>query len=232
MKTSSSASAKRRGKFIVIDGTDGSGKTTQVALLLKRLKQEKYPTALADFPRYGLPSAYFVEQYLNGKYGTAAEVGPYVGSLFYALDRYAAKAGLQKSLQGKNVLVSNRYVTANMGHQGAKLKERRDRREYFNWLENLEHDLMGLPRPDLTIILHVPAELAQRLVDRKGRRAYIRRKRDLHEADLKHLQAAEQTYLEMARQFDYKIIECVEKGKMLSPAEIHEKIWAAVSKQI
>ena len=89
---------KKQGRLIVIDGTDGTGKTTQTALLVKRLKKEGYPVSIADFPRYGLPSAYFVEQYLNGRYGTADEVDPHAASLFYALDRYDASQNLKKQL--------------------------------------------------------------------------------------------------------------------------------------
>lgn len=218
--------AAKTGRLIVIDGTDGTGKTTQTALLVQRLRAEKYKTAVTDFPRYGLPSAYFVEQYLNGRYGSATEVHAYAASLFYALDRFDAKKGLMKLLDEKRIVVSNRYVTANMGHQGGKMTSSRERKKFFQWLDDFEYGLLGLPRPDLNIILHVPAAIAQRLVDRKGRREYIRRKRDLHEADLNHLKAAEQTYLEMARLFPrFAIVECVEKGRLLTPDEIHERIW-------
>ena len=221
------------GKLIVIDGTDGTGKTTQAALLIKHLRQEKYNVALADFPRYGLPSAYFVEQYLNGRYGKADTIDPYAASLFYALDRFDAQKTLKKQLAQEQIIVSNRYVTANMGHQGGKIKSLLARRRYFRWLDWLEHDTLKLPRPDLTIILHVPATIAQRLVDRKGRREYIRRKRDLHESDLEHLKAAERPYLEIARRFPkFTLVECVENGKLLSPAVIHEKIWTIVHKII
>lgn len=221
-------SKRKRGKLIVIDGTDGTGKTTQTALLIKRLKQEKKKVAVADFPRYGLPSAYFVEKYLNGKYGGAKEVPAEAASLFFALDRYDARAGLEKQLAEGKTIVSNRYVSANMGHQGGKITLGIARRRFYRWLDWLEHDLLKLPRPDRTFILHVPAALAQRLVDRKGRREYISRKRDLHEADLEHLKAAERTYLEMSKRFGYHVIECAPKGAMLKPEAIHEKIWKFV----
>lgn len=219
------AKKNRPGKLIVIDGTDGTGKTTQTALLIKRLKADSYKIGIADFPRYGLPSAYFVERYLNGKYGSATDVPAEAASLFYALDRFDARPSLEKELAAGKTVVSNRYVTANMGHQGGKIKSPRLRRRFFAWLDWLEHDLLGLPRPDCTIILHVPAAIAQRLVDRKGRREYIRKKRDLHEADLGHLRAAELTYLEMAKRFGYHVVKCAPKGKMLAPEQIHEEIW-------
>jgi dTMP kinase len=229
-KTSSSDNLKRRGKLIVIDGTDGTGKTTQMALLVKHLRAEKKSVGITDFPRYGLPSAYFVEKYLNGKYGKANDVDPSAASLFYALDRFDAKAELKKMLAKSGVVVSNRYVSANMGHQGGKFENTKQRRKFFQWLDTLEHEVLGLPRPDLTIILHVPSQIAQRLVDRKGRRAYIKGKRDLHEADLNHLKAAEKTYLEMADLFpNFRVIECVANGKLLTPDEIHAKVWRAVT---
>lgn len=230
-KTSSSAK-KSRGKLVVIDGTDGTGKTTQTALLVKRLKKEKKSVGIADFPRYGLESAYFVEQYLNGRYGGLKDINAYAASLFYALDRFDARATMERQLDEGKIIVSNRYVTANMGHQGGKITSTLARRRYLRWLDSLEHDLLGIPRPDCTIILHVPAAIAQRLVDRKGRRDYIRRKRDLHEADLKHLQAAERTYLEIARRFGYSIVECAPKGKMLTPEAIHEQIWKIVDRVV
>ena len=223
---------KQKGKIIVIEGTDGTGKTTQVALLLKRLRKEKIANTLIDYPRYGLPSAHFVERYLNGKYGTSAEVPPEVASLFYALDRYEAKQGVNKALDAGKIVVANRYTSSSMAHQGAKLASTKERRELFRWLEHLEHDMLGIARPSLTIVLHVPAAIAQRLVDKKGRRDYIRKKRDIHEADLHHLESAERTYLEMAKLFNYPIIECVEKGKLLTPLEIHDKIWQTVKKAV
>jgi dTMP kinase len=215
--------------LVVIDGTDGTGKTTQAALLVKRLRQEKRRVHVADFPRYGLPSAYFVEQYLNGRYGSARDVDPHAAALFYALDRYDARRNLSAQLAHGAVVVANRYVTASLGHQGGKIAGRRARRRFFRWLDWLEHELLGLPRPDLTVILHVPPALAQRLVDRKGRRAYIRRKRDLHEADLEHLQSAADTYRELARLLpNVHVVECVAHGRLLSPTAIHEKIWEVV----
>ncbi|MFA7286461.1 MAG: type IV secretion system DNA-binding domain-containing protein [Patescibacteria group bacterium] len=225
MPTSSNA----KGRLIVIDGTDGTGKTTQTKLLVTRLRAAGKKVAIADFPRYGLPSAYFVEQYLNGRYGAAATVDPHAASLFYALDRYDAKRMLLRELAAGKIVVSNRYVSANMGHQGGKITNASKRREFFRWLDWLEHDLLGLPRPDKTILLHVPAAMAQRLVDRKGRRDYIRRKRDIHEADLGHLKAAEQTFLTMAKQFSgFSVINCIEKQQLLTPLEVHEKIWDTV----
>jgi len=222
---------KKGGLFIVIDGTDGSGKTTQFKLLVKHLRGAGFKVSLADFPRYGQKSAGLVEEYLNGKYGSAKAVGPYRGSMFYAVDRYAASFQIRKWLAEGRVVVSNRYVSANLGHQGAKFSSIAARREFFKWAEDLEYRLFAIPRPDIVLITHVPATMVQHLVDLKAKRSYTNKKRDLHEADLNHLKCAEATYLQMARELKgYKLIECVEQGRLLTPNEVHEKVWRGVSK--
>ncbi len=217
----------------MIDGTDGSGKTTQFALLAKRLKREGRPPATFDFPQYDKPSSYFVREYLNGRYGTLKEVGPYRASIFYAVDRFDVGPRIKKWLKDGKTVISNRYVSANMGHQGSKIKSPAGRRKFFKWLEEFEYGVMGIPKPDLTLVLHVPAPVAQKLVDKKKSRAYVNgKKRDLHEADLEHLKRAETTYLEMVRMFprDFRLVECMKSGKLLSPREVHERVWNVVKK--
>jgi len=219
------------GKLIVIDGTDGSGKATQVKILADRLQAEGYNIFVADFPRYGESSAYFVEQYLNGHYGGLEAVGPKKGSMFYALDRFAASFELQEKLDQGYIILSNRYVTASMGHQGAKITDDTERDNFFRWLHELEYDILGIPRPHINIILHVPAEISQKLVDAKATRAYIEggAKRDLHEGNLNHLKAAERVYLEIAHKFDaFTLIECVKGDSIMSREEIAELVWEEI----
>lgn len=219
------------GKLIVIDGTDGSGKATQTALLVKRLKKRGYKVEIEDFPQYGKKSAGLVEEYLNGRYGTAKELGPYIPSMFYAVDRFAASFRIRKNLNEGKIVVSNRYVTANLGHQGGKIAKISEREKFYKWLVDLEFNFFKIPKPDLNIILHLPAGIAQKLVDGKGRRDYVNgRKRDLHEADLNHLKAAEKTYLEISRKFHYPLVECFKDGKILSRGEIADIIWRKVTK--
>jgi len=222
------------GKFIVIDGTDGSGKATQAEILVQRLKAEGKDVEITDFPQYGQKSAGLVEEYLNGKYGGAAEVDPRVASTFYAVDRYDASFKMRQWLTEGKIVVSNRYVTANMGHQGSKFTDPIERQKYLDWLYNLEYEIFKIPKPDLNIILHVPAEIAQKLVDHKGHRDYIgEKKRDIHEADINHLKAAEQTYLEVARTYpNFILIECVKDGKIMSREKIAELVWQEVIKVI
>lgn len=221
-----------KGKLIVIDGTDGSGKATQTNILVTRLKKKGYKVALADFPQYGERSATLVEDYLNGKFGTAEDVGPYRSSIFFAVDRYAASFRIRALRNDGYIVIANRYVTANMGHQGGKIHGGKERKKFFRWLDKLEFGLFGIPRPDATLILHMPAAIAQTFVDKKGYRQYMNGvKRDLHEADLTHLHDAEQAYLEIAKTLPRTtLIECEEKNRILRPEEIHRKIWTIVKK--
>lgn len=218
---------KPKGKFIVIDGTDGSGKATQTKMLVKRLKKTGYPVKVADFPQYGKKSSGLVEEYLNGNYGSAKEVGPYRASIFFACDRYDASFKIKKWLKEGNIVISNRYVTANMGHQGGKIENREKRKKYFSWLYKLEYEIFNIPKPDLNIILHVDAAVAQKLVDSKGIRKYLRgRKRDLHEKDLKHLRDAERVYIEIGKYFPgFAFIECTKNSRILSREEISDLVW-------
>jgi dTMP kinase len=223
-----------KGKFIVIDGTDGSGKATQTYLLVQKLRDCGYEVEIADFPQYGQKSAGLVEEYLNGKFGSAMEIGPYRASIFYACDRYDASFKIRKWLLEGKIVVSNRYVTANMGHQGGKIEDNNERKKYFDWLYDLEYGIFNIPKPDLNIILHVPAVIAQKLVDNKDAREYLAgAKRDMHEVDLDHLQKAESVYLEIAESFpDFILIECAPHNQILSRENISEMVWREAIKTI
>lgn len=219
----------QKGRFIVIDGTDGSGKATQTNLLVEELKLGGYSVEMTDFPQYGTKSAGLIEEYLNGKYG---QVGPEAASIFYAIDRFDASFKIKQWLNEGKIVISNRYVTANAGHQGGKIADDIDRLKFFKWLDNLEYNIFGIPKPDLNIILHMPAEMAQSLVDKKSaaERKYANgKKRDLHEADLKHLQNAEKVYMEIAKLFpNTKLVECTADNKLLGPQEVHNRVWDLV----
>lgn len=223
-----------KSAFIVIEGTDGSGKGTQTKLLVERLKKEGRSVACFDFPQYHKPSSQLVRNYLQGQYGSRPEdVGPEQASLFYAIDRFDAAANIRHALSKGKVVVANRYVASNMGHQGAKFSSDGKRAEFFRWLDTIEYGIFNIPRPDINIILHVPAQVAQQLVDlKKGkeRKFLAGTKRDLHENNLKHLKKAEKVYLQLAKLFPkkFRLIECA-PGKQLLPLEvIHEKIWRIV----
>lgn len=224
----------KKGLFIMLEGTDGSGKSVQTELLLNRFKKENRDVVEISFPQYGAPSAKMVEAYLNGEFGTAEEVGPYRASIFYAIDRYAASKKIRQWLDEKKIVIANRYVGSNMGHQGGKIKDQNERKKYFDWNYNLEYHIFGIPKPDVSLILHVTPEISQQLVDKKAEREYLKgKKRDIHEDDLKHLRDAEQAYVEIARTYtDFKLIECVKNNKILPLEEIHKKIWNYIQKFI
>jgi len=223
-----------KGKFIVIDGTDGSGKATQTELLVKRLVQAGFQVEIADFPQYGAKSAGLVEEYLNGKYGEAKKVGPYRASIFYAIDRYDASFKIKKWLKEGRVVISNRYVTSNMAHQGGKISNALERKIYLEWLYKLEYEIFNIPKPDINIILHVDAAIAQKLVDKKGSRDYVGGvKRDIHEADISHLRDAEQTYLGIANNFpDISLIKCTRNNEIMAREEINDLLWRKVYKYL
>lgn len=217
----------------MIEGTDGSGKATQTRLLIDRLRREGRKVAEFDFPQYSSPSSYFVQQYLNGEYGALKEIGPHKASLFYALDRFDVGPQIRKAIDSGAVVVSNRYMTTNMAHQGGKISSKSARLTFFKWLHDLEYGILGIPKLDAALILHVPARVSQILVDKKNKRKYLHgAKRDIHENDINHLKHAEKVYLEMAAMFprDFKLIECVERGQIRSINDIHEHVWKEVKK--
>jgi len=217
------------GKLFVIDGNDGSGKRTQAKRLVAHLEDEGIPTAIADFPQYGQKSAGLVENYLSGKYGSSSEVDPKVASVFYAVDRFDASFRIREDLKNGKFVVCNRYVSASMGHQAGKIKDRIARRAYIQWLEELEFNIFKIPRPDATVLLHVPPHVAEGLAGAKKPGEFFGRiKGDIHESDAKHLINADKAFLEVAKEKGWKIIECVRDGKILPVEEIHGMVWAEV----
>lgn len=223
------------GKFIVIEGTDGSGKKTQYDLLVSRLEQEGHRIKRLDFPRYAEPSGYFVKKYLNGGYGTLQEIGPYQASLFYALDRFDARADMLRDLAAGLTLVANRYVGSNLAHQGAKISDAGEREKFFRWIYELEYRTLGVPQPTINIFLHVPSAIAYELIAKKEKRDYIGgAARDIHEADKDHLVRAEETYREMTRVFpgEFAEVECAPQGELLPIEAVHELVWSEVKKHL
>src|SRR3990167_3133336 len=218
------------GLFIVLEGTDGSGKGTQFDLLADRLKKEGYNVETFDFPRYSEPSSYFVKQYLNGNYGGVNEVGPYTASLFYALDRFDASSDIRKALNQGKIVLSNRYTGANMAHQGTKFDNAEERRGYFIWLDNIEFEMLKVPRPDKSFVLRVPADIAQKLVDNKDQRSYTDKKRDIHEADIHHIEKSVDVYDDLCELFpkDFQRLDCVRSNNLLSIDTIHKMLWETI----
>ena len=178
----------------------------------------------------------FVQRYLRGEFGSSEKVKPKQASLFYALDRYAAKDRIGQWLQEGHIVISNRYVSANKGHQLGKVQGDKARQEFLDWINEIEYGLLEIPKPDVTILLHVPAEFAQQLVDQKDSREYLHgKKRDIHEDDLHHLKNAEQAYLfclEHDTEENWKKIICWEGKQLKSREAVHEEIYVLVKQYL
>lgn len=220
----------QKGVFIAIEGSDGSGKGTQFELLVERLRRQGYDVVTFDFPQYAEPSSYFVREYLNGKYGSAEQVGPYTAALFYALDRYQVATQITNAVSKGQVVIANRFTASSMAHQGAKFVNAEERRGYYIWLDNLEAVMLKIPRPDRSIVLRVPAETAQKLIDKKAPRNYTENKRDIHEADIQQLRHATDIYDELCTLFpkDFTPIDCVVDGVLLEPSAINDTLWGTI----
>ena len=222
---------KEKGIFISIDGSDGSGKSTQVNILVEKLKSLAYEVEMISFPQYGKKSAGIVEEYLNGKYGNADDVGPYVSSIFYATDRFDAKKQINEWLLQGKIVISDRYVSANMGHQGGKISNKDERKEFFEWLYNLEYDIFQVPKPDINIILHVNPNLSKNLLDKMAKKSYLETgTQDIHESNIKHLENANEVYLELNNLFDdFTLIDCSPENTLLGIEDINQEIWNNIS---
>ncbi|WP_347274478.1 dTMP kinase [Candidatus Kuenenia sp.] len=222
-----------QGKLIVITGIDGSGKTVQTKLLYERLLKEGYPVATIDFPQYGKTFfAEMVTKYLRGGFGAADAVSPYLASILYAGDRFERKDQIQTWINEGKIIISNRYVCDNMAHQGGKIKSPEERAQFFQWLDQLEHTVFGIPRPHLSILLYVPAEIAYLLVEKKGQREYLAgAKKDIHEEDMHHMKSAQETFIEIAKgKPDWKTIDCTKNNTLLPEHVIADTIWQAVAR--
>jgi len=219
------------GAFIVIEGTDGSGKTEQTKRLVARLEATGRKVHTADFPQYGSPSAIFVEKYLRGEYGDLKDIDAYKASLFYALDRFDASFTIRKCLSEGMTVVSNRYVSANMGHQAGKIHDPLERKKFLSWLKNLEYEICGIPKPDMTFLLYIPPEKGQEFVAQKAAREYTQGKsHDIHEADINHLRDAAEAYLEVANQEGWKVVDyrTEDPAVIKTLDQVEEEIWSAL----
>lgn len=206
------------GRFIAIEGGDGSGKATQAKLLAEHAREQGFDVLQVSFPRYGQDSAYYVEQYLNGKYGANEDVPAELGTLPYALDRFAARDEIRAHLAKNNALViADRYMASNLAHQGTKVKGDEARREFYRRTLLTEYDILGIPKPDLNIVLLVPSDISQANVDKKDARTYTDKKRDILEADAGHLDLAKRNYEEICELYpdEFIAIECMDRNGSL-----------------
>jgi len=224
-----------KGHLITICGIDGSGKTVQSELLCLRAREAGWKVETIGFPRYG--EGFFAEvvaRYLRGEFGQDPnQVSPYLAALPFACDRWQAAPKLRGWLEAGALVVCNRYVAANLAHQGAKIESPTERREFLRWVEELEYEVLGLPRADVNVWLDMPAEIASKLISGKSERSYLRRARDIHESNLPYLKATREVYRELAeRGADWLTVECASGGRALPPKEIAERVWSALTRAL
>ena len=216
------------GKLIVLEGTDGSGKSTQFRLMAQRLTDEKVEFRRLVFPRYENESSALIRMYLGGQFGTKpSDVNAYAASAFYAVDRYASyKQDWGKWYEDGGLILSDRYTTSNAVHQASKeTGEKQD--AFLKWLYEFEYDKLGLPRPDLTIYLDVPTDFTEKLM--RNREQNTGTKADIHEQDTEYLATCRRTGRAAAEFYGWTVIDCVKDGQMRSIEDIHEEIYKHVA---
>lgn len=225
---------QRVGKLIVIDGGDGSGKQTQSQLLVQYLKKKNLKVKYFDFPQYYSSfHGKIVGRFLAGEFGKMDQVSPYLISLAYALDRASAREEMEDWLTKGGIIISNRYATSNMAHQGARISKEK-RKEFIDWVDELEYRVHKIPREDLVIYLYVPWKIGLKLTAKKGERGYVKGKKlDIAETDIKHRQESEKMYLWLCQsKKNWVKINCVnKKGEMRTREEIHQEILEVLKKR-
>ena len=216
------------GKLIVIEGTDGSGKSTQFRLLTDRLEAEQVKFQKLVFPQYSEPSSALIRMYLGGEFGSKPEdVNAYAASAFYSVDRYASYRKVWgKWYENGGLVVSDRYTTSNAVHQTSKEPE--DKREDFlNWLYDFEYGKLGLPRPDLVIYLDVPTDFTEKML--RHRETETNTHADIHEQDTQYLATCRRMGRAAAAHYGWTVIRCVQGGAMRSMEDSHEEIYRHVA---
>ena len=223
-----------KGKLIVIDGTDGSGKATQVALLEKRLKKDGKTVKIVDFPEYYKNFfGAFIGHCLSEQYYNFLNVHPKIASVAYGADTWELSGLMRAWLKKGYIVIANRYVSANQIYQGGKIKNAKKRNDFIKWLDQMEYEVFKIPRPDITLYLDLPTKISLQLLKErdssKMKRAYLKKKKDVHEKDVDFLKNSRKSALKLEKKVPNFIkIECSEKGKILSREMIHEKIYESV----
>lgn len=226
------------GKFIAIEGPDGSGKETQQKLLIARLQSEGYSVEPFDFPQYKTSLfGELVGEMLSEKYGSMDNIHPRIASVIYAADRWDASQRIQNHLDEGKIVVANRYTLSNMAHQSARLPES-EREGFLSWLESIEYSGRGfkIPKPDLYIHLDVPPEISQELILLKAERAYLEGKgsKDALEKNAAHQIEAAKMYGQLSESIEGIVtVKCTNsENGLLDIDTIHDLIWVEMRKTI
>jgi dTMP kinase len=224
----------KRGKLIVIDGTDGSGKTTQIKLLAKRLKNDGCKVKTIHFPHYSNFFGRFIGHCLTEQYYNFINVHPKIVSALYAADRWESSQEIRSFLNKDFIVIVDRYVSANQIHQGGKIKSSQKRASFLKWLDEMEYGVFKIPQPNLTLYLSLPLNLVEILIkerNKKAVRAYAGNKKDVHEVDLEFKKNSIKSAIWLSKFLkNFVKIECSSKGEILSRETIHEKIYEKIKK--
>ena len=224
--------------FIVLEGVDGSGKSTQIANLQRLFAEQGIPTEYLHFPRFDAP--YFgdlIARFLRGELGSVEQVDPYIVAMLYAGDRRDAAEMIRGWIAEGRVVICDRYVYSNIGYQCAKVAEKEERERLREWILSLEYDYFNIPRPDVSLFLDVPFAFTERKLLQEQRegddRAYLHGKKDIHEQSMDLQRQVRQVYIDAA-QYDeaMHVVDCSHDGEMASPEEIFGRIKAVVEKYI
>lgn len=216
-----------KGKLIVFEGTDGSGKATQARMMAERLQRENVSFRVIDFPRYGNPFAEPARLYLQGVLGDKpGDVSAYAASVLYAVDRYASyKEDWGQAYEAGELILANRYTTSNAVHQASKLDDS-ERMKFLGWLNELEYKTLELPEPDLVIYLDLPTDISEQMMRR--REAATGTSADIHEKDAAYLRRCRENAREVAGVCGWKRIDCSRDGEIRSIEDIHDEAWELV----
>ena len=219
------------GKIIVIEGTDCSGKETQSKLLKSYLEQNGIKVATFSYPQYNTPTGKIIGGPLLGKpsicpswFNNYVEVDSKVASLYFAADRRASLPVLKELINNNEIVIIDRYIYSNMGHQGSKIEDKEERLKMYKFLETLEFDLLELPRPDLVIFLYLPYSYGEEL--KKNRVETV----DEAEKSQTHQIKSERTYLELTELYGFEKIDCFSNGTVKTREEINKEVISHVKK--
>lgn len=218
-------------KLIIMEGLDGSGKSTQTQLLQNYFENKGIEYKKIKLPDYDSPSSTLVKMYLGGEFGKkASDVNAYAAGAFYAVDRYASFKQNWKTDYENNVLIlADRYATSNSIYQMEKIaSDKWD--EYLNWSVDFEYNKLGIPKPDCVIFLDMPVEISQRLMT--GRYNGDEGKKDVHEADVEFLQKCRKSALYAAKKQNWNVVPCSDGNEPLSIEEIHNNVVKIIEKEL
>lgn len=224
----------RKGKIIVIEGSDSAGKEVQSRKLYQSLRRENYPVKFLGFPRFDRFFGKIVGRYLRGEFGDITGLSPRLVSLPFALDRFELKNDIIRWLENGKLIVCNRYVGSNLAYMSAGLPEGQ-RPRFIKWLEELEYKKLGIPREDISIFLHVPAKVGQKLTYQKREKTYMKGlgRGDLHERNLDYLKATGEQFFWLCRNRRHWVaVESMVDEENLRPIEeIHQEIVQILKKR-